>query len=454
MNRNYKYHEATISICPECNKRIPAKIIFRDNKVYLKKNCEEHGITEELFEVDIEYYLNKRKYDKPGTVSEIQTEIKKGCPWDCGLCPEHDQHTCIGLVEITENCDLNCPVCYAKSDSGSFMSLDRISKMLDFFVQSEGGEAEILQISGGEPTTHPDIIKIIEMARKKKIRYVMLNTNGLRIADDLEFVSDLSKFEGGFEVYLQFDGFDSEIYRTLRGRDILEQKLNAVKVLTMFKIPVTLVVTVQKGLNDHQLGKIIEFGMETEGVRGVNLQPVAYFGRFNKEATSDRITLSGVIRSIENQLPDVFQKGDIVPLPCNVERVGVTYLSKVKGQFVPVTRNVKIEDYLPLIDNTFAFDADRIIKKKVKESVSSIEGTCSCMNFLKDMKSIIPVSFAFKSKKEKLKYINTNTFRISVTSFVDKYNFDLKSMQKECVHILTEDLRRIPFSAYNMFYRD
>jgi 7,8-dihydro-6-hydroxymethylpterin dimethyltransferase len=453
MDRKYIYHESTTSICPKCLERVPAKIILKDNKVFLKKYCKVHGKQEELFEENIEYHLNKRNFDKPGTISKTQTTIKKGCPFDCGLCLDHDQHTCIGLIEVTNRCNLGCPTCYANSGKGESLSLNKISEMLNFFIESEGGEAEILQISGGEPTTHPEIIKIIELARSKKIRYVMLNTNGIRIAEDEDFVKELSKFKGKFEVYLQFDGFDSKVYSYLRGKDLSKLKLKAIENLTKYKIPITLVTTIEKGINDKQIGKILEFGIKTKGVRGVNLQPIAYFGRLKNTNTRNRITLSGIIKRIEEQVPDLFQKGDIIPLPCNVERVAVTYMAKSeKGKFIPITRNVKIKSYLPLIDNTFAFDADRILKNKAKKVLTGV-GCCSCMSFLKDIKSIIPLSFALKSKEEKLKYINENTFRISVTSFIDVYNFDLKSMQKECVHIITPDLKKIPFSSYNMFYR-
>jgi len=453
MDRNYTYHESTVSICPKCMDRTSAKIIIKDNQVFIKKTCKIHGEQEEILEENAEYHLSKRQFDKAGTSCKTQTSINKGCPFDCGLCPDHDQHTCIALIEVTNNCNLGCSTCYAKSGNGKFLSLEKISEMLDFLIDSEGGEAEIVQLSGGEPTTHPEIIEIIELARSKKIRYLMLNTNGIIIAEDEEFVKKLSKFKGGFEIYLQFDGFDPKIYSHLRGKDISKIKQKAIENLNKYDIPLTLVSTIEKGVNDQEIGDIIKFGMENKGIRGVNFQPVAYFGRLPQINTKDRITLSGIINKIEKQIPETFQKRDIIPLPCNVERVAVTYMVRgKKGKFIPITRDIKIKNYLPLIDNTFAFDADRILKNKAKE-VFSAGGCCSCMEFIKDIKNIIPTSFLLKSKSEKLKYISENTFRISITSFIDVFNFDLKSMQKECVHIITPELKKMPFSSYNMFYR-
>ncbi|MCF7861525.1 radical SAM protein [Candidatus Woesearchaeota archaeon] len=447
MNRDYIFHESTTSMCPECMKTVPAKIILKDNSVYIQKNCEKHGLQYEILEEDQEYHLKKREYDKPGTGTPVQTKINKGCPNDCGLCPEHDQHTCIGLIEVTLNCNLGCKTCYADSfvdkDTSHTLSMDQISKMLDFFIETEGGEAEIVQLSGGEPAIHPQIIDIIRLARTKKIRYLMLNTNGIRIAEDLDFVRQLSQFKGKFEVYLQFDGFDKKVYQHFRGKDLTGIKQKALENLAKFNIPTTLVTTIEKGINDDQLGKIIDYGIEQPNIRGINFQPVALFGRNNNIEKStetgsiDRITLSGTIQKIVDQT-DVLTKGDIVPLPCNVERVAICYLVRNKDKFNPVTKGIK--EYLPLIDNTFAFDAEKIMKK-----------TCKCMDYIKKIR--LPLNFALKSRNEKIKYINENTFRISITSFVDPYNFDIKSMQKECVHVITHDLKRIPFSAYNMIHR-
>jgi uncharacterized radical SAM superfamily Fe-S cluster-containing enzyme len=449
MDRDYILYDITTGICPDCDERVQAKVIIRNNKVYLKKFCTIHGEQEELLEEDSEYHKQKRNYDKPGTISKTQTLSGKGCPFDCGLCPQHDQHTCIGLIEITNKCNLNCPSCYADSGSGEFLPLSKINEMMDFLIESEGGQAEILQISGGEPTLHPELFSILELARKKNIKYLMLNTNGMRIADDTEFARKLGAFKGSFEIYLQFDGFKDACYSSLRGENILERKMKAIKHLGEYEIPMTLVSTISHGINSNEIGGIIKFGMDTPFIRGVNFQPLSFFGRSSKFHTKNRITLSGIISAIQEQLPDVFTKGDIVPLPCNTERVGVTYLAKTKKKkFVPITRDIKVTSYLPLIDNTFAFDADRIIREKIASSNS-----CECFSFLNDLKRIIPSNYALMSEKAKLNYLNTNTFRISITSFVDKYNFDLKSMQKECVHIITPELKKIPFSAYNMFYR-
>jgi hypothetical protein len=449
--RDYIYYSETTSLCPRCLNAIPAKIIIKNKSVHILKNCRKHGEQLELLEEDAEYYLKRGEYDKPGTLSKTQTKINKGCPFDCGLCPEHEQHTCIALLEITNDCDLKCPMCYAEAGKKNTLSLGKISKMLDMYQDSEFGKAELLQISGGEPTTHPDIIEIIKLARAKKFKYVMLNTNGLRISEDIDFVKELSQFKGGFEIYLQFDGFDKKAYFHLRGRDLTEIKRKAIKNLAEHEIPITLVSTIEKGVNDKEIGNIVKFGIETKYIRGVNFQPIAFFGRLNKVNLKDRITLTGILNRLEQQTNGMIKKGDFIPLPCNVERVAITFLYRSDGEFIPITRNAKIKKYLPFVKNTFTFMAEDVLRESAKGLLKG--NFCDCLDFLKDFMPVVPAKFYLKSKKGKMDYVTENTFRISVTSFIDAYNFDAKSMKKECVHILTPDFRKIPFSSYNILHR-
>jgi hypothetical protein len=452
MINNYRVLENNlISLCPTCLKKINAKKVVRGDKVYLSKSCDAHGFFECLLEDDYEYYSKRYEFDKPGTESKTQTEVKDGCPFDCGLCTEHKQHTCIGLIEVTTACDISCPTCYANSGKKKFLELSQIEKMVDFIIDAEGGFAEIIQISGGEPTTHPDIIKIIKVIKSKNVKYVMLNTNGVRIAKDDKFVEELAQFKGGFEIYLQFDGLDKDVYEKMRGRDLLQEKLDAIKKLSENNIPITMVTTVERGVNDNQLGRIFEFGVNTPLVRGINFQPVAYFGRCENKNGEERVTLTGILKQLEKQTNDIIRVSDFVPLPCNVERVAISYLYREKDGFTPITRKIDIKKYLPAIKNTFNFNANEILNDAMNNS--SIFG-CSCFDFLKDIRPLIPKKFLSKKAEDKIKFINKNVFRVSVTSFVDAHNFDVKSAQKECVHIITPDFKRVPFSMFNLIYRD
>lgn len=454
MNRDYIFYESTNSLCPECLNIVPAKVIIKDKKIYLLKYCPTHGEGLELLEDIADYHLKKKQFDKPGTSMKIHTKVEKGCPFDCGTCPQHDQHACIGFIEVTNKCNLQCPLCYANSGEGDFLSLETIEKMMDFFLDSENGIGEILQLSGGEPTLHPNIIDIIKMALDKNIKFVVLNTNGLRLAEDETFVAQLQQFIGRIEIYLQFDGFKESTYLNLRGKNLLPIKLRALENIAKYKIPTTLVAAVTAGINIDEVGELFSFAINAPYVRGINFQPTVFLGRTDEINRSNRVTLSGVLKALEGQTSGMLKIDDFIPLPCNVERIAITYMYKSsKGGFIPITRDTRIQDYLHIINNTFVFTIEDALKNS-GDNISDIKSTCDCLKFLKDFRHIVPVDFFLKSKDKKREYVDHNTFRVTVTSFLDPYNFDTKSMQKECVHLITPDLRKIPFSAYNIIHRN
>ncbi|HET6352034.1 MAG TPA: radical SAM protein, partial [Coriobacteriia bacterium] len=329
MLRDYYFHDFTRSTCSTCGQLCDAKIIIKGSSAFLLKRCIEHGEHVELFEEDASYLLARHAYDKPGNTIKPDVRVAEGCPYDCGLCADHEQHTCIGVIEVTQHCDLGCPVCYASADGNGHsagLPLAKIDEMMEFYRAREGGKPEILQLSGGEPTTHPQIEEILKLAKKQHFKYLMLNTNGLRIAEDPEFARFLATLTPGFEVYLQFDGVNDAVYTKMRGAKLYDTKQRAIANLAAAGVPITLVATIARGVNDDQIGEIVRFGMETDFVRGANFQPMAFFGR--RPAAHDvknRITLTGIRREIERQTGGVFTAEDIVPLPCDIDRVAVSY---------------------------------------------------------------------------------------------------------------------------------
>ncbi len=450
--REYVIHGMTISLCSTCLANCPAKIVLKGGAVYLLKRCTRHGEHEELLEEDAPFWLRRGEYDKPGTFTRADTEVREGCPHDCGLCPDHEQHTCIGLLEVTTACDLGCPICFANAWAGKLLPLATIDRMLAAYQEAEGGKADVLQISGGEPTTHPEILDIIRLARRRGIRYVMLNTNGLRIAREPELAAALAEFHKGFEVYLQFDGLTAGPHQALRGRDLRAVKARALDNLRAHGVPVTLVCTVQRGVNDDQVGALVEFGMRDSIVRGISFQPLAFFGRTDGADPSRRVTLTGVLKRLEKQTGGMIRTDDFIPLPCNVERVAFTLLLREGSRFVPITRKADVRKYVSLLPNTLAFYAQDVLKNAAGAALSG-EGGCDCLRFVKDFVPLAGLGAKALVARNKPGFATENVFRISVASFLDRYNFEMKAMKKECVHVLTPDGRRVPFSAYNLFHR-
>ncbi|WP_225896557.1 radical SAM protein [Amazonocrinis nigriterrae] len=301
--RNYLFYALTNSICSKCLVKVEAKIIFQDDCVYLVKHCPTHGQEKVLIADDIEYYKKSLEFIKPGDMPlRFNTPIKYGCPYDCGLCADHEQHSCLTLVEVTDKCNLSCPICYADSGAEevstishqprSHRSLAQIEKMIDAVVANEG-EPQIVQLSGGEPTIHPEFFEIIDIAKSKPIKHLMINTNGVRIAKDKSFCDRLSQYMPGIELYLQFDSFENEVLQELRGADLRDIREKAINHLNEYNISTTLVVTLKKGLNDHEIGNIIEFALQQKCIRGVTFQPIQAAGRLEGfDPQKDRYTLT------------------------------------------------------------------------------------------------------------------------------------------------------------------
>jgi len=169
MDADYVFYELTRSICPECRRVIDAKIFLRANKVYMHKRCPEHGNFEALVYSDAQAYVSSAKFNKPGTIPlHFSTQVNHGCPHDCGLCPDHQQHACLGIIEVNSACNMNCPLCFADAGRGFNLTLEEVEAILDHFVATEGNP-QVVQFSGGEPSIHPQIIPMLKAALARNI---------------------------------------------------------------------------------------------------------------------------------------------------------------------------------------------------------------------------------------------------------------------------------------------
>ncbi|WP_025689767.1 radical SAM protein [Paenibacillus zanthoxyli] len=449
-NRPYLYHELTASICSVCYRKIEAKIIQEDGRIYMVKRCLVHGPEKVLISTDVPYYKKTREFIKPSEMPlQWNTPIKYGCPYDCGLCPDHEQHSCLTLLEITDHCNLSCPICFAESSPHrtSYRSLEQIEFMLDRIVENEG-EPDIVQISGGEPTTHPQFFEILDMAKSRPIKHIMVNTNGVRIAKDREFARRLASYMPGFEIYLQFDSLEASVLKELRGADLRHIREDAIRHLNEFNISTTLVVTLKKGLNDGEIGSIIQYGLKQRAVRGVTIQPIQAAGRLEGyDPVEDRLTVSEVRRSIIDR-SGVFGEADILPVPCHPDSLAMGYALKLGEEVLPLTGLIDPDILLEGGSNTIVFEQDPEIRGKMFELLSTGHSPVSSALSLKSLLCCLPLA----AVPEQISY--DNVFRVIVMQFLDAHNFDVRSVKKSCVHIAHPDGRIIPFDTYNLFYRD
>ena len=449
--RPYLYYDIAISICSTCYRKVEGKIIFEQGNVYLTKRCPEHGAEKVLMADDVDYYRRMREvFIKPPEMPYLyNTPVKWGCPYDCGLCTDHEQHSCLSIIEITDYCNLKCPICYAESgpDRPKFRDLALVESMLDAVVRNEK-EPDVLQISGGEPTLHPDFFKILDAARKRPIRHLMVNTNGIRIAQDEEFTKRLLDYMPGFELYLQFDSFEKESLIELRGADLRDVRLKALERLNRLGLSTTLVVTVKKGLNDGELGKIIDFALKQPCVRGVTFQPIQAAGRLEEyDPSTDRLNLTEVRRKILEQSP-VFKPEDIIPVPCHPDSLAMAYALKLGDKVVPLTGMIDPQVLINGSRNTIVYEKDDELRSQIFKLFATNHSPSSSIATLKDLLCCLPKA----AVPEGMGY--QNLFRIIIMQFIDAYSFDVRSVKKSCVHIVHPDGRLIPFDTYNLFYRD
>jgi uncharacterized radical SAM superfamily Fe-S cluster-containing enzyme len=447
--RPYIYYDFTISICSTCLRRVDAKIVFEDDKVYMLKTCRIHGFEKVLIATDVEYYKNCRNYAKRSEMPlKFNRETHYGCPYDCGLCRDHEQHSCLTVIEVTDRCNLACPTCYAMSSPhyGRHRTLEEIEQMLDVIVANEG-EPDVVQISGGEPTVHPQFFEILDIAKRKPIKHLMLNTNGIRIAKDEQFVKRLATYQPDFEIYLQFDSFKKEALEQLRGEDLREVRRKAIENLNKYNLSTTLVVTLQKGLNTDEIGAIIDYALLQPCVRGVTLQPTQQAGRLeNFNPATDRYTMTEVRTAILEQT-NVFTAQDLLPVPCNPDALVMGYALKLSGQVFPLTRMIDPNDLLDNSKNTIVYEQDELLKSHLLHMFSTGNSVDTAKEHLKSIMCCLPDIDA-----RGLSY--DNLFRVIIMNFIDAQNFDVRAIKKSCVHIVNKDMSIIPFETMNMFYRD
>jgi len=447
-NRPYLFYDTTQSVCTECLRPVEAKILLKDDHVYMEKWCPAHGTERVLVSDDVEYYrLCREMYIKPPEMPQrFNTTMQYGCPYDCGLCPDHMQHSCVTVVEITEQCNLECPVCYAESGpaTGPHRTLVEVEAMLDAVVRNEG-EPDVVQISGGEPTIHPEFFAILDAARQRPIRHLMINTNGLRIAKEESFAEQLARYKPGLEVYLQFDSLRDDALQHLRGANLANIHQQALERLEALGISTTLVMTVKRGINDDEIGDVIRHALKWRCVRGVTLQPVQDAGRNLDFLLKQRLTVSEIRRRIAEQ-SGVFTLPDVVPVPCNPDTLAMAYALKRQDEVAPLTRYLQPADLLDGTRNTIVFERDPVIKGKIFQLFStnlSPQDQASCLS---DLMCCLPLVEA-----QQLGY--DNVFRVLIVQFMDARNLDLRALKKSCVHMARPDGRLIPFEAFNLFYR-
>ncbi len=406
----------TRSLCPHCLKILPATIGESGGQVYMHKVCPEHGEFEVYLWPDAGHYRWFTGFAFPATPRVPQAESVNGCPRDCGLCANHRRHITLAEIEVTWRCNLACPVCFVSAgDAPPDPALETIRGMFET-IRRFDGEATAIQLTGGEPTVRADLPDIVRLGRQLGFTAIEVNTNGLVIARDRDYLRALK--EAGLDgVYLQFDGVKPETVQRLRGADLLPDKLKAIENCRAEGVPVILAATIIKGINEDQLGALIAFAMNNlDIVRGLALQPAFESGRFSVTAP-ERLSVGDIVNLVAGQTGGRLAVRDFWPLGCSHPLCScATYLLGDAGHYVPFTRCIDESDYHAYFDG--------------KSPQGSVLADILARKYPGgDLPAGLPVL---------------------IMGYMDAWTIDLNRLQECSMAVATHDGRTVPFCAYHL----
>ena len=465
----------TTSICPECYKVIDATIYEQEGKVYIKKTCPEHGEYTDLYWGSYDQYIRAEKYAHNGVkMKKPRTEETKGCPYDCGICPNHKSTTMLGIIDVTNRCNLRCPICFAHAGAAGYLyepTKEQIKEMMLNLRDNNPVKTPALQFSGGEPTVREDLPELIKMAKDLGFPFVMVDSNGLKMAESPEYCKELKK-AGLNSVYLQFDGLTPEPYIKARGLNLLPAKHMALKNLKAAGFTnIVLVPVLIRGLNDDQVGDLINFAIKNRDfIKGVNFQPISITGRMDKNQREKvRITIPDLMKLAEEQTHGYLKQDDWFPVPtiepltrfisimkneeevdfCAHPHCGMGTLLFIDGDEVyPITRHLNVDNVLKTLDDVNNKLAEgKIIRAKLKV-ISGVIKNLEFKPLIKYLKDVILYNDYMRVNK-----IYHQRIFIGAMHFMDPYNFDIDRVQHCVIHYAVPDGRIIPFCTMNTLHR-
>jgi 7,8-dihydro-6-hydroxymethylpterin dimethyltransferase len=452
----------TTSTCPSCLALLEADVVIRAGKVFFKKACPKCGPSEALVSEDARYYVRAYSFARAGTEPLGFTQpAKMGCPVDCGTCSDHEQHTCLPIIEVTDHCNLECPICIVDNQYSSHMPLEVFDRTVDGLIRAEG-RCESVAICGGEPTSHPHLFDLIRAADRPEIGRVVLITNGLRIGRDLAFARQIK--DSGAYVALQLDGFDAETHRVLRGRDLTEEKNAALRTLRELRIPTQLIFVAARGVNEHQIGQAVDLLLGEDHILSLNFQPVAMTGtgggRF-KQDPLDRLTIPGVIDAVDRQTGGRVTKSDFSPLPCSHPQcVSLTYLLRLNdGSYLPFPRFIDFRKHGTLLRSSATLPATTEMHDTLHEVIHDVyareDEVERGSDVLAALRRALDVMFPGRSlsAREELKIGESQAKSIFLHHYMDPHDFDLERLRKCCHHYAQADGRVMPACGFNLFHR-
>jgi 7,8-dihydro-6-hydroxymethylpterin dimethyltransferase len=457
-----QYLTTTTSTCRHCGRLVSARVHIEEDGVWFHKQCPEHGPQSARVYADAEQYVRLNAYHRVASCPiEFTTASDRGCPESCGLCPEHEQHVCMPMVEITDHCDLACPICLVKNRSSFHLTRGQVAIMLDRLIATEG-QTDVVNLSGGEPTMNPEFRGIVdECLSRKEIVRLSVSTNGLRLVQEPDLLAFLA--ERNVVISLQFDGLREEPHVQLRGRPLLQDKLRLIEQAGALDASMSLTVTVARGINDADVAEVPRLLFEHDHILSVMFQPAAYIGRAaGLPRPSDAVTIPDIIRLLGGAADGRVAASDFSPLPCSHPACfSLAFYLRVAGDlFLPIKRMLEVDRYLDIIKNRAIFGTDADSFESIKDAVYDLWSGPAALapdseKALAAVKRIINevagggcycASRAVAAAERSVK-------SIFIHHFMDRDTFDLARARKCCNVYPLADGRMMPACVYNCLRR-
>ena len=474
----------TQSLCPDCSQLIDATIREDSGKVVMEKHCPDHGDFRDIVYSDARLYLKMEDWtfgDNRGLDNPAVTNATR-CPDDCGLCNLHTSHTGLANVDLTNRCNLTCPVCFANANAAGYLyepDFETVRKMLQALRDQKPVAGRIVQFSGGEPTIYPRFLDALRLAREMGFSHTQAATNGIKFTD-LEFAHQC-KDAGLHTLYLQFDGVCDDVYRRTRGESLWEKKLQCIENVRKAGLKIVFVPTIVKGLNDHQIGDILRLALEyIDCTSGISFQPVAFTGRIARhELESKRFTLSDFAHAVHQQTGIADPYEDWFPLSCVTPfsklisalrgeetttlschphcSIGTYLFVDQDRKATPVTQFVEVGPMLQAMD-----ELARKAGKRRLQFFTKFQAWNSLRKFFHEEKAPQGLDFTkflqtlqgltdkkYGRGESESKGFTYRTLMLAGMHFMDSYNYDVERVKRCVIHYAAPNGLIYPFCAYN-----
>jgi len=460
----YTYLSLTVSVCPTCHASIPASLKERDGRIYMTKSCPHHGRFVTLIASNAEWYKRAQSERSPSLMlRSYQTKTSGGCPQDCGVCPEHEQNNSVPVIEITNICNLDCPICFADNRHDYKMTVEEFERCLDILEES-GSDVDVLILTGGEPTAHPQLVEFVERAyRRPGIPRVGIATNGILIGKKEKLIAELVR--AGAYILLQLDSLDTKKNQVLRGNEMHDYREAALAALEKHDAQAAIIMTVIAGLNDDELGTILDYTLHRPFMRGLEIQTMSYTGsggstvKFNPMT---RITGTDLIDRIVEQSSGLLRREDFAPmLHPHPNCVAITYLLALRdGGFIPFPRFTTPEAYRKAIMSSFVVQPDERHEAFLTELIDhvwanqdSIARASDILVTLRDMLQSLYPSDREITEAERLILGQRYVKNIFLHNYMDAHSLDAEVLRKCTSMQIVPDGRMIPNCGYRTIHR-